>query len=281
MHFPYSPENTLGAISIYQKQYRKVTSRTFLSDEVLYIRKTLEENSFQGEYWITDWGNSLANRNYVQDSCFRAAFIAENVLRTQEHVGAMGIFYASDLINLFSDSNTVLSGSAGLLSRHGICKPAYYAYRFLSRLGKYRITQTENCIVTAEHTGDIRILCFNNKALGPKYYLAEENTYRPNELDSLFVNSDPLCMELILTYPDDEEIIVVRQKILNTVKGSILDKWISFDCAVNLTRSDMEYLEKTSMPEIIAERMVPVNRTLQISIKMEPNEIRLITITRE
>jgi len=97
----------------------------------------------------------------------------------------MGIFYASDLLNAYSDSNAVLSGSAGLLSRSGICKPAYYAYRFLDKLGRYMITRGDNFVVTEEHPGDLRILCFNNKALGPRYYLSEEDSTKPEDLDEL------------------------------------------------------------------------------------------------
>lgn len=281
IHFPYTVEGTAASNSIYQMNYKKTASRDYLQEEIVLIKEELDNIGFEGEFWVTDWGNSLANRNYVQDSCFRAAYIAENVLKIHEYADAMGIFYASDLINLFSDSRAVLSGSAGLLSRNGIAKPAYYIYRFLNRLGRYRILQTDNCIITAEHSGDIRILCFNYKALGPSYYLMEENSHRPDELDQLLVDLDPSCLEIDINFPEEEKIFVIRQKILNREKGSILDKWIGFDCSDKLSRSDMEYLERSSVPEIIAERMIPINRNIHISVKMQPNEIRLITITRE
>lgn len=281
IHFPYVSDFWSVDESVYQREYKKVASRNFMREQVESIQKILKENHFSGEHWITEWGNSVANRNYVQDSCFRAAFLVENVLNVQEQVDAMGIFYASDIINMFSDSSTILSGSAGLLSRNGICKPAYYAYYFMGYLGKYRIAQTESCVVTAESAVDIRILCYNNKALGPRYYLAEENTYRPEELEKLFVNLDPLNMEIVLQLPDSEESYTVRQNILNTQKGSILNKWIDFGCSRNLSRSDLEYLEKISIPEITAEHIILLNGTLPIRIKMEPNEIRLITISKE
>ena len=88
-------------------------------------------------------------------------------------------------------------------------------------------------------------------------------------------------MELILNVGADESPYIVRQQILNEQKGSILDKWIDFDCSPNLTRNDMEYLEKISIPEIIAETIRPLAGQLRISFKMEPNEIRLITLTKE
>ena len=281
INFPYALVGEPGTPTVFHKQFRKTASRWFLDEQIQLISSYLKKSGFSGEYWVTEWGNSLANRNYIQDSCFRGAFVVENVLRSQEKVCAMGMFYASDLLNVYSDAQSILCGSAGLLSRNGICKPAYYAYRFLGRLGKYRCAQVDNCVVTGENPGDLRILCCNNKALGPKYYLTEENTYRPDELDRLFVNMDPQSLEIALTSLEPGAIYVVRQKILNREKGSILDKWVGFGCTQNLARSDLEYLEKISTPEIIAERMVALDGALHISFRMEPNEIRFITVTKE
>ena len=281
INFPYTVSSDVETNSIFHKPYKKTASRYFLEEQTALIQEHLKKSGFRGEYWVTEWGNSLANRNYIQDSCFRGAFIVENVLRNHGGAAVLGIFYASDLLNVYYDTQSILSGSAGLLSRDGICKPAYYAYRFLSRLGKYRIQQTENCIITAENPGDIRILCCNNKALGPKYYLAEENSYRPDELDKLFLNTDTQSMNLVLSQLQNGEIYLVRQKTLNAKKGSILDKWIDFECTNQLKRSDLEYLERVSAPEITAERMVALDGVLHIGFRMEPNEIRLITVSKE
>lgn len=281
MVFPYTVEGSLLSGGLYRSQFKKVASRGFLLEQITIIRKTLDEMNYQGELWVTDWGNSLANRNYIQDSCFRGAFLLENYLACQDKVDSLGVFYASDLLNAFFDSKALLSGSAGILSRTGICKPAYFAYRFLSRLGRFRIAQSENCIVTAESDHDIRILCFNNKALGPKYYLYEENVYRPDELSRLFVSTAPLSMELTIRMGQEQETYTVRQKVLNEHKGSILNKWIDFGCSTHLSRSDMRYLERTSTPEITMERVSSVEGVVRISLQLEPNEIRFITIMRE
>ena len=58
--------------------------------------------------------------------------------------------------------------------------------------------QTEHCVVTQEGREEIRVLCFNGKALGPKYYLLEENAHQPDDLDALFVDLEPLELELTI-----------------------------------------------------------------------------------
>ena len=279
--FPYAHDIALSDSRVYTGRIKKLANRNFIQEQVRAMREILSERQFSGELWVTDWGCSIANRNFIQDSCFRASHIVENVLKTCEDVKGMCIFYASDLLNAFADSNAVLSGSAGLLSRDGICKPAYYAWRFLSKLGRYLVLKTENCIVTAESKTDFRIVCYNDKALGPKYYLSEENSYRPDQIRNLFSNTDPLSMELVLDVPGDGEVYNVRQRILNERKGSVLDNWIGFGCSPNLSRSDMEYLNRVSTPGVTMERMAVVDSQIRLSFRMEANEVRLITIIKE
>ena len=281
MIFPYLHEGESESGVFYRESYKKIANRDFIREQSTILREILQEQGYGGEYWITDWGSSLANRRFIQDSCFRGAFIVENFLKNNESAAAMGIFYASDRLDAYSDTKAVLSGSAGLLSRTGICKPAYYAYRFLDKLGKYRLAGNDNCVVTEEHPGDLRILCFNNKALGPKFYLSEEDATKPEELGRLFVNTDPINMELRIRFQEKSAIYTIRQRILNAGQGSVLKKWVDFGCSEQLSRGDMDYLEKTSTPEIVMERKESVENELRFTLTLEPNEIRLITIMRE
>ena len=148
-------------------------------------------------------------------------------------------------------------------------------FGFPHQLGRDKLAQTANCIVTKESKNDIRIRCFNSKALGPKYYLVEENAHRPQELNGLYSDLEPLWMELVLEAPAYH----IRQRALNAEKGSVLDKWAALDCAENLTRSDPEYLERTAVPETLIEKSAPAGGELRLKFRMEPNEIRMIIIT--
>ena len=100
-------------------------------------------------------------------------------------------------------------------------------------------------------------------------------------MESLFVDMDPLYLEIELRLSDIWQKCMVRQEILNVRKGSVLDKWMDFDCSSNISRNELIYLEKMSTPEIIKEKMDLKNGKIFISLKMEPNEIRLIRITKD
>ena len=147
VNYPYDFEGTLEEESIFQKRKQKVDDRDFLAEQAGFVRQTLEELGFAGEYWVTDWGFSLANRNYMQDSCFRGASVLRHMLTAQGAADAFGVFCATDILSAYGDAGSVLTGSAGLLSQGGVRKPVYYAYRFLRTLGRWQLCQTEHCII--------------------------------------------------------------------------------------------------------------------------------------
>ena len=279
-NYPYFYQGTLENESIFQKKLEKVDDRDFLESQLQSAGDLLRELDFPGELWVTEWGISLANRNFIQDSCYRRAAILDHVIRCQGLADELGLFCASDLLSAYGDSSNVLSGSAGLLSQTGIRKPAYYAYRFLRHLGRYKLCETEHCLVTGEGPGELRILCYNQKALGPQYYLLEENSHRPETLDGLFVDRDPLPMELRLTgLPLEHGPYFIRQRILNESQGGPLGKWIHLGCIPNLSRDDLEFLERTSVPEVSLEQREAVNGELVLRFTLEPNELRYLSIS--
>ena len=185
IHFPYGLNFSSSDESIYQERYRKIIDYDFLDSHLDIVNSVLAAKGFQGEHWITDWGNSIANRNYLQDSCYRAVYLADSALRNYKKVGAMGIFYASDSLNAFFDSNKILSGSAGILTQNGIRKPAYYAFKFMSSLGRYLIERGDRYIITCENDRDIRILCWNRIPPDKDYFLSEENSRNPHSGSTL------------------------------------------------------------------------------------------------
>lgn len=281
INFPYLTKYSKEAGSANQDSYERIMDMDFLSNQICCAKEWLSGVGFQGEFWITDWGFSIANRNYLQDSCFRGAFFLQNILKLYPEVDAMGIFYASDLLNVFKDSKTVLAGSGGILSKNGIRKPVYYALDFINRLGRYLITKTEECIITAETEREIQVICWNCQQPDISYYLTEENSIPPEQVHNLFADREEKTLDIILKTPLPDGSYQIKQRIVNGQCGSILNKWIEFNCSEEVSKDDMEYLLSTSVPEIHLEKIQAVNHTIRLTISMDVNEMRFISITKE
>lgn len=262
-------------------QYQKVNDNIYLEKQILDIKSQLEKRGFTGEYYVTDWNISVANRNFIQDSCYRGTFYLKSILDNYDLVDEMGIWYASDILNQYYDSDGILSGSAGLVSKDGICKPAFYALSFLQGIGTYKIVQGENYIITRDRDEKIYILCFNNKSLGMHYYLSDEDAYKPDEVAKLFVNQDSLNIRIELTNLQQDGEYTICQKIVNEQRGSILNRWQEIGGERHLNYEMVDYLKQTVVPEMKIEHLKATHKKLQLNLVLEPHEMRWIAVTKD
>ena len=75
MSFPY-----LISGELYHAQFVRNPQRFYFAAETARIREALNKIGFTGEYWVTDFGISISNRNYIQDSCYRGTEILNSFL---------------------------------------------------------------------------------------------------------------------------------------------------------------------------------------------------------
>ncbi|MBR6405113.1 MAG: helix-turn-helix domain-containing protein [Lachnospiraceae bacterium] len=274
-HFPYAKSGTIDSHDVFVKS----PVRGFMTAETGLIRQALNEAGFHGEYWVTEYGISVTNRNALQDSCYRAAACADEVLPALSNADTVGIFYATDLLSLFSDTMAELSGGGGILTKNGVRKPIYYGFRFIGQLGNIRLASSPNCLATAYHPGELRILCWNRKYLGPRYYMVEEDSFGIDDIVDFFENTDPLPMQLQITGLEQSE-YRIRQRVLNMERGSVMKKWQELGGFENLSRDDIEYLSQTAVAEVLSETRTPVEGEMLLSFRMEVNELRMIGLQR-
>ena len=270
-YFPYEPTDEY-------MQYSRISDRDYLKKTIHIVRETLNEYDFKGKNIATDWNEFLGNRNYLQDSCNRGTYILKNILENYREVDGFGIWYASDLINIYYDSDILLSGSGGILSKDGICKPALYAYKFLKNMGKFEIAKGDNYVITKNNSSDVQILCFNHKELSYNAYLLEENSYKPEEISGLFQDNDICKMTVRLEHLEKGKKYIIRQRIVNESEGSILNTWINLGCVRYFTYEEIEYLRNKSMPGIRIEQTESSDGTLVIEITLMPHEMRWISV---
>ncbi len=273
-NFPYDGITDENAL-------HKVSNQGYLQAQIEAVRDSLETCGYQGRYAVTDWNNSIANRNYIQDSCYRGTFVMKNVLDNYASVDMLGIFYASDLLNIYYDSDQILSGSGGYLTRDGIPKPAFYALLFLQDTGQHLLEKGENYLITANDSDHIFILCYNDKSLGVNYYLSEEDSYRPREIDKLFIDQDRTDLYLNFQNIEHDGSYTVTQRILNNEKGSIWGLWSEMKFEKDLHMDVVEYLKQVCVPEMTLEHVHSVSGRMQMKIAMEPHEMRWIEIKKD
>lgn len=259
-------------------QLQNMNHSVRFSEQIEDIKKELGRRGFQGEYCMTAWKDIPIDRNYVQDSCYRGSTMLKNILENYDRIDSMGSWYASDLSYDISSSG-LLCGSSGLLSRDGVCKPAWYALQFLNRMGDYKIAQGGHYYTTADRDGRIYILCYNSTSYFAGYEYSENE--EAGGAPKLFRMESELNLELDIRNLTEPGHYTIQEEIVNDEIGNVLYEWKRLGFEKNLSHEDIEYLKKVCTPQRKKTYVHVQEDQLILNVVMAANEMRLITIEHE
>lgn len=103
--------------------------------DIRRVRAQIEASAFPGlPLYITEWSTSYNPRDPIHDSHLSAPFILEKLRATCGPAQAMSYWTYSDLFEEAGPPPAAFHGGFGLLTRDGIRKPAYFAYKYLKAL---------------------------------------------------------------------------------------------------------------------------------------------------
>ena len=103
--------------------------------DVRRVRQQIETSAFPGlPLFITEWSTSYNPRDPVHDSHLSAPYILEKLRATRGLAQAMSYWTYSDLFEEAGPPPAPFHGGFGLMTREGIRKPAWFAYKDLAAL---------------------------------------------------------------------------------------------------------------------------------------------------
>ncbi len=113
--------------------------------------------------FFTEWNVSPSHEDAVgKDSEFNAAFVLQVLASLRGKLDGYAYWTFSDIFEESGPGLLPFTGKYGLVNMHGIPKPVYHAFRFLSRLYDCEIpVEPDWCIATRSGSGDVRFLTWN------------------------------------------------------------------------------------------------------------------------
>lgn len=229
--------------------------------------------------YISEFNNSVSNRNQLNDSCFRSAYYCRKTGEIAQGVDMICYMAGSDWLNSYLDFNLLANGSVGMLTKDCICKPVYWSVLFLNMLGSRLLEQTDHYLATKSSNGDYYILCNNMKWYHRKFYLKPENIDLRKDPDQFFEDAVPLNINIQISDLEDGE-YVVKTRRMNRREGSLLAEWSKLDFATDLTRQDIRYLTTASFPRLTMQKQKTEQGQFTFPIELEAHEICLLHIYR-
>lgn len=258
---------------------RRLTDPQHMLRQIDNAASILESLGLSGcSLYLSEWNNTLSNRNHINESCYRAAYIAKTISETGGRVDLNCLWIGSDWISNYSDSSKFISGSAGLLTKDGIRKPAYHACQFLGRLGSSLLYKDAHCIITEGGSQDFHVLCFNYKEPGYAYYLKNEDAFPISELREVFTDQSSIRLRFRFCAAAEGRSYLLKKRVVHGGFGSILDEWEKLGFEEELSERDLSYLHDICIPHLFLEKQTVRQGELVFEAELQPHEIALIHI---
>lgn len=270
--YPY----TIGSI---KKEKNQTIDREFLKNNLIKIRSIMAEEEFPvKDLHVSEWSFTISNRNVLNDNCLKGAYLVKNMIDSIDLTDILGYWTGSDLFADYYDSKQLLNGSNGLLSKGGICKPSYYAFEFMSHLGRYFRKKGDHYLISDNGNFNWRIVCHNLKNLNYQYGLTQEDKISVYEQNNLM--TDQKKVELHFKLPAHYQgTYQIRIYSINHRNGSLQDEWIAMSNPKELNLEDINYLKRISIPRMIIHTVEAVRDVISFDTILDANEIQFIHTT--
>lgn len=274
MLFPYETKSDKGVIT-----HRRAADEMHEAGQIRRLKKIIKDMGMEGcRIFIAEWNNTLSNRNYLNDSCFRAAYIARTLSQIWDSVDMMSVWMGSDWVSSYYDTVGVANGGSGLLTKDSIRKPAYFALEFMNRLGNCLIQRGEHYIITRNEKQSYYILCYNFKYYSYQYFLQEESVSSPDKINDIFEDTEQADIRMVLYNMPPNTRFIIKKRTISMEEGSILNEWKKLQYDRNMESSEVKYIRDVCFPHMSLEKQQVNQGKISIRTVLQPHEISLFHI---
>ena len=249
----------------------------FMEHAVKYFYQDLAIIPGHIKVYFSEWNLTFSDRNRINDTCFKGAYIIKNIISLIGMVDAVAYFRGTDRTSEFLDTGDFLFGGTGLLTKESVQKPAAFAFQFLNRLYPKLVGKGDYYLVSTDLLDNYGIICHNCKKLSYNYYHTEENRLDPYCFSEYYEDLETLNIHLEL---QDVKNGVYKIKIyrVNEENGSIQQKWQETAFENDLSHDDIRYLQKSCEPRLSMQKLKAIDGKLSLSMTMAANEIAYISV---
>jgi xylan 1,4-beta-xylosidase len=130
--------------------------------DVLRVRREIEASPFPGiPLFFTEWSTSYTPRDLVHDSYISAPYILAKLKACQGALQGMSYWTYSDLFEEPGPPTVAFHGGFGLMTKDGIRKPSWFAYKYLNAVRGQAIPSPDKQVWAAVDGGAVAALLWD------------------------------------------------------------------------------------------------------------------------
>ncbi|MEV0938605.1 beta-xylosidase [Streptomyces phaeochromogenes] len=238
------------------------------------VKKIVSEGPYpDAEIHLTEWSSSASPRDYTHDHLQAATFVVKANLDSIGLVDSLAYWTFTDVFEESGAGQEPFHGGFGMLNQHGIPKPTYHAYRFLSALGDELLTSSDVGVLTRRSTDGGIVGLFH-------HYPPEVGQAPPSSFDTRHTAEATLAtgqhrrMAIRIDgLPARAEFVL---EVVDRQAGNALAEWSRRGEPLNLSREVAEAVDRVARsPRLICHR-ADGDGTLIVEFEAEPWSIMLL-----
>ena len=131
--------------------------------DITNARKQVDQSALPRlELHYTEWSASYTPADPIHDSYHEAAYILDKIRKTGAAANSMSYWTFTDIFEEAGPRTTPFHGGFGLLNYQDINKPAFYAYKYLNKLGKQELQNTDAASwACKDEKGNVQLLLWD------------------------------------------------------------------------------------------------------------------------
>lgn len=253
----------------------------YLLDCVADIRNTLHDLlETDLPIWITAFGSDIRTRNYVNDSCYQATFMAKNTIDLIDLVDVIGYWQLSDIDTEYIDTTRILFGGTGIISKDGLKKPGFTTLKRLAGINTMLVEKTGNLLMTTNAINTYNLVLYNYAHFNDLYCLSNGEGITCDNVYTPFANAatKDICIHLGGLQAGRYKVITTT---LNREHGSLFDEWLRYGVLDGLQPHDIRYLRDIVHPHRSVRYQTCEDGSMELTMQMLPHEVKFVILIRE
>lgn len=224
IHYPISHGKwTEKAFTFSQNETLDNMEKQLSRLEEIFLSRPLDKRPI----YIIEWNTSISNKDYTNDSIYKAAQIFKTLLENYDRAMSFGYSMFHDSLEMFPASPLPIHGGKGLICNNGVKKPAYWALLLLRQMGDQLICRGHGYFITRKEK-TYQIYLYNETDLSTS--MAADNTSSLQLVN--IINSIPVNEKLQPLSAQSMEVRILSSKASSTCFNITLDGLDCDSCTV-------------------------------------------------
>lgn len=240
--------------------------------DVQRVVQTVRQSPLSGlPVHYTEWNVSPIHEDrFGKDSEFTAAFVLQTIKDVAGLADRYMLWAVSDVFEESGPGTMPFSGKYGLVNIHGIKKPVYHAFHFLSQMYDEELPSAggDAYYLTRSPQGNLRLLTWNfNEPLEVNFHGGDYSFHEQEKHERFMINGANGRFR-------------VRGWRIDRSSGNAYRAWQEMGSPQYLTKADIAHLQRRAEPVLFMDEVTECQGTISLQHRLPPNGLAFYDIER-